>query len=122
MGAGILRVGLIDGENTFQIVPVDFCVNALLAVAWDIGCANNAYTIPPIYNFTQNSSNLIKYSSAFERFFKYQPDIPYTRAIWYPTFKITTSLLKYNLLKFFYHIVPAFFMDLMRFAIRKKPM
>jgi len=36
IGSGVLRVFTGDMDNKAHIVPVDMCVNALLASAWDI--------------------------------------------------------------------------------------
>lgn len=39
VGTGVLRTLHCDGNMNANIVPVDMCVNALIASAWDI--ANN---------------------------------------------------------------------------------
>jgi len=41
IGSGVLRVFTGNMDNKAHIVPVDMCVNALLATAWDV--ARNTY-------------------------------------------------------------------------------
>lgn len=55
VGAGLLRVVQIVKENRAEIVPVDYCVNSLLATAWDVSMHKYEYILH------QNCSHLIIY-------------------------------------------------------------
>lgn len=43
VGGGLIRAMHMDREVTANVVPIDMCVNAILASAWDIG--TNRYLI-----------------------------------------------------------------------------
>lgn len=38
---GRTRVGLFNGGKVADLVPVDMCVNAMIAVAWEIAMSNH---------------------------------------------------------------------------------
>jgi hypothetical protein len=38
---GRTRVGLFNGGKAAELVPVDMCVNAMIAVAWETAMSNH---------------------------------------------------------------------------------
>ncbi|XP_037946957.1 fatty acyl-CoA reductase wat [Teleopsis dalmanni] len=119
IGSGVLRVFSGKVDNKAHIVPVDLCVNALLASAWDI--ARNSYDTPPIYNYVPDADNIVTWKEYMQFGFKYGCDIPLRKSIWYPRFTIVPSVWQYHLLSFLYHTIPAMLMDLSRIVVGKKP-
>jgi fatty acyl-CoA reductase len=84
--------------------------------------AKNSYEEPPIYNFTISDDNPITIQQYMDYGFKHGEKIPASQALWYYTFTLTPSPLWYKFLIFWYHIVPAFFMDAVLAVIGKKRM
>lgn len=119
VAAGLLRVLHIHKENNAEIVPVDLCVNSLLACAWDV--ASNSYEEPPIYNYVTSHKNPITWSEYTKLGIEYGQKIPLQKSIWYYTFKMSSSKLYVRWLTFFYHIIPAMFMDFGLLVTGKKP-
>ncbi|KAH8381904.1 hypothetical protein KR009_000914 [Drosophila setifemur] len=119
IGSGVLRVFTGDMDNKAHIVPVDMCVNALLASAWDI--ARNKYETPPIYNYVPDQDNMVTWRRYMEDGFEYGCDIPMRKSIWYPRFTIVPHMWQYHILCFLYHTLPALVMDAIMVIIGKKP-
>ncbi|EDW81680.1 uncharacterized protein Dwil_GK10887 [Drosophila willistoni] len=119
IGSGVLRVFTGDMDNKAHIVPVDMCVNALLASAWDI--ARNKYETPPIYNYVPDADNMVSWRRYMEEGFEYGCVIPMRKSIWYPRFTIVPHMWQYHILCFLYHTLPALFMDAIMIVIGKKP-
>lgn len=57
VGAGLLRTIYVDERIPAEIVPVDMCVNALLASAWDL--SRNGRSEIPVYNYVTSPENPI---------------------------------------------------------------
>jgi hypothetical protein len=38
---GRTRVGIVNGGKVVDLVPVDMCVNAMIAVAWETATSNH---------------------------------------------------------------------------------
>ncbi|XP_017856195.1 PREDICTED: putative fatty acyl-CoA reductase CG5065 [Drosophila arizonae] len=119
IGSGVLRVFTGNMDNKAHIVPVDLCVNALLASAWDV--ARNTYETPPIYNYVPDVDNMVTWRNYMETGFKHVNDIPMRKSIWYPCFTIVPYMWQYHILCFLYHTLPAMFMDLIMVLMGKKP-
>jgi fatty acyl-CoA reductase len=119
VGAGLLRVIYVNKDLAAQIVPVDMCVNNMLAIAWDV--AKNTYEEPPIYNFVTNDSNQITWDTYTTLGVKHGSKTPLSKSIWFYAFSLTASKTKAQFLKFFYHIIPALIMDMGLFCVGKKP-
>ena len=109
VAAGLLRVLHIHKENNAEVVPVDFCVNSMLACAWDV--SKTSYEEPPIYNYVTSAKNPITWERYTELGIKHGQKIPLQKSIWYYTFTMSSSKFYVTLLKFFYHIIPALIMD-----------
>uniref|UniRef100_A0A336LU08 Fatty acyl-CoA reductase n=1 Tax=Culicoides sonorensis TaxID=179676 RepID=A0A336LU08_CULSO len=117
---GALRVFPINKKGHAEFVPVDMCVSAILASAWDIAHTKGTRTEIPVYNFVPKKSNPI----TFEKFIRIQLDaadtIPLAKCYWYYTFSMIESHTLAKILHFFYHVIPAFFVDLMMSLMGKK--
>lgn len=119
VAAGLLRVLYIKKENNAEIVPVDLCVNSLIASAYDIG--TNSYEEPPVYNYVtspKNPINWINYTSISK---KHGFEKPLMKSAWYYSFTMSDSKSLVTLLTFLYHFVPAAIVDLGLFICGKKP-
>lgn len=136
VGAGLLRVIYVDKNLNAEIVPVgkfvqsvkisiitflfpDMCVNSLLASGWDV--ATSRHDNIPVYNFTTSPENPITWGTYCRLGIEHGSKIPTLKAIWYYTVTLAGSYPMALFLQFFYHMVPAFFMDLGLMFSGKKP-
>lgn len=109
VGAGLIRVLHVNKKNNAEIVPVDMCVNSLLASAWDI--SKNTYDEPPVYNYVTSERNPITWETYCNVAVKHGSRIPLEKSIWFYTLTFSTSWFMVKFLTFFYHIIPAMLMD-----------
>ncbi|KAL7042699.1 hypothetical protein ACKWTF_001249 [Chironomus riparius] len=111
-----------DVTKRANLMPVDYCINALIATAWDIHenyqerlrtCSNI-----PIYNHMFNENNL-----KWKELMDLVPlgfHEPLQKSIWYYSYFIVSSKIMFKILNFTYHTIPAFIMDILAFMIGKK--
>ena len=101
-----------------ELVPVDLCVNSILAAAWDVAKKN--YDSPPVYNYVTSETNPITWKTFMTTSIQVAKSIHFTRAVWCPTLIISDSSFYVKFLQFFLHIVPGACVDLICFALGKK--
>uniref|UniRef100_A0A336M4R9 Fatty acyl-CoA reductase n=1 Tax=Culicoides sonorensis TaxID=179676 RepID=A0A336M4R9_CULSO len=107
-------------DETFYKPKIsDMCVNSLLASGWDV--ANTRYDHIPVYNFTTSPDNPITWEQYTDLGLIHGSKMPTLKAIWYYTVTLAGSWPSAMLMQFFYHLVPAFFMDIGLIISGKKP-
>lgn len=119
VAAGLLRVLHIEKENNAEIVPVDLCVNSLIASAYDIGM--NSYEEPPVYNYVTSPKNPINWVRYTDISIHHGELAPLSKTAWYYSFTMSNSKSLVTLMTFFYHFVPAAIVDFGLFICGKKP-
>lgn len=55
---GVIHCIWGDPKCRSNIVPVDYCINALIATAWDISLKSNGRLNIPIYNYCFKENNI----------------------------------------------------------------
>ncbi|XP_077299951.1 fatty acyl-CoA reductase wat-like isoform X2 [Arctopsyche grandis] len=128
--AGLLRVVRMGCDKEANLVPVDMCVNGLIASAWDIserykeskrlenGPKPTSRDIR-IYNFVL-TENPISWGKFYKLTCRGGVEFPPTAALWYHSLIMSTNPLQHSLYKFFLHYVPAAFFDLISVCAGKK--
>lgn len=122
---GILRIMLINDKINADIIPADFVVNLILTSAWNThhekSVSKSENQVAKIYNCASSVENPIN----FELIYKYSiyvgKKIPPINGIWIVSWRTTTNVFVHTILRFLYHTIPAFFMDLYLRMIGKKP-
>lgn len=109
VGAGLLRVVQVDKNLRAELVPVDLCVNSMIAAAWEI--ATEKPNDIPVFNYVTDKDNKITWKQYTEYGIQTGGAIPTSRAIWYYTVTLTASRFFTRFLQIFYHFLPAIFMD-----------
>lgn len=117
--AGLLRVLYITKESNAEIVPVDLCVNSMIASGYDVGV--NSYEEPPIYNFVSSQKNPITWEKYTDLAIEHGEKVPLMKSAWYYTLKMSQSRALVTILTFFYHFLPAVIIDMGLFVCGKKP-
>jgi alcohol-forming fatty acyl-CoA reductase len=119
VAAGLLRVLHIHKNNRAEIVPVDLCVNSMIACAHDISI--NTYDEPPIYNYVSSVENEITWNEYCEISVKHGRNYPLSKMAWFFTFTMTSSKALVAILTYLYHLIPAALVDFGLFLSGKKP-
>lgn len=119
---GFIHTILGDSMKRSNLMPVDYCINALIAVAWD--ASGNfkerlkKYSTIPIYNhmFEENNLTWGRYMDLVPLGFKE----PLEKSIWYYSYFIVKSKALFDILNFTFHTIPACLMDALAYAMGKK--
>lgn len=119
VAAGLLRVLHIHQDNNAELVPVDLCVNSMIASAYDIG--TNSYEEPPVYNYVSSQKNPISWKTYCTLATFYGEQVPLMKTAWYYSFTMSSSKTLVTLLTFLYHFLPAAIVDIGLFVCGKKP-
>lgn len=111
-------------ENPSNFAPVDYCINAIVASAWDVSEKfekakedRMKYSIP-IYNYMFKENNI-----TFGRAFNLIPEgfsAPFKNSIYYYAWFWTSRKNLFLLLHFLLTTIPASFMDILAFVCGQK--
>ncbi|XP_077285963.1 fatty acyl-CoA reductase wat-like [Arctopsyche grandis] len=119
VGIGVLRVWHLDGELPSNLIPADYCINGMIAAAWDL--SKNKYTSPPIYNHVPEPKDNVTWEVIISLWTRSGLHFPTDNCFWWPGI----SLIKNKLLFFFWmimlHFVPGLIVDASLKIIGKKP-
>nr|ALJ30244.1 putative fatty acyl reductase FAR10 [Spodoptera litura] len=113
IGTGVLRTMYMDQEKVADMVPVDLCVNAILASAWHTAknYKENQTSHIPIYNYVSGAQNPLTWGEFIERNRRYGIDKPTTKAVWYYGLNPTNNYYLFLFYNFFLHYLPALMID-----------
>lgn len=121
VGAGLLRVFYGKKENHAELVPVDMCVNGILASAYDIAQNYRNFSEPPVYNYVASPQNPITWNDYCKLGIEHGAKMPMMKSIWYHTFTMSPSRFLVSILTFLYHILPALIIDTGLVIMQQKP-
>jgi alcohol-forming fatty acyl-CoA reductase len=129
INTGILRVFKAESDARANVIPVDFVVNSLLAIARRSCQAKTVKRKAEIFNCVSPESQVwsagtlylcIIVQSILQIFTVQSAEkgkeligvFPYKKMIWMPNLTITKSRFMYHVFFLLYHYVPAFFIDI----------
>lgn len=120
--SGIIRVGICDGKKIADLIPIDTCVAAIVAVGWEVAqrIDRKVETIP-VFNYVSSPENPLRWEEFLNINYENCLSCTPERMLWYPNLTITTNRYKYQFLKLFSHTLPALVMDLGCLIIGGKP-
>ncbi|XP_006570570.1 uncharacterized protein LOC412986 isoform X1 [Apis mellifera] len=118
-GKGVIRSMLCNGNYHAEVIPVDFAINSLIAIAHKTA-TNEKNTSIPVYNITQSGVVPITWGEILGKGKKIAHRYPFEGQIWYPDGDIRNSKFVHNLIVFFFHIIPAYFIDFLMLIFRQK--
>ncbi|XP_026464679.1 fatty acyl-CoA reductase wat-like, partial [Ctenocephalides felis] len=119
VGAGLIRTMHMDRQVAANVVPVDMCVNAILACAWDMGM--NRYDEVPVYNYVSSTRNRMTWGTYMDYYQIYGRMKPSSRAVWYYALNDTKYHFLFWIYTLFMHILPAALIDSLFVLIGKQP-
>ncbi|XP_018574782.1 fatty acyl-CoA reductase wat-like [Anoplophora glabripennis] len=126
-GVGLLRALHCDPYCNANIVPVDMCVNSLIAAAWEVSATfekskkDRCDFSPPVYHYESSNEKPINWNDFMEASRKYGMLNPSARAVWYYSFSLYKSYLSYLFAIFFLHVIPALIVDGALLCMGKSP-
>lgn len=121
-GTGVLRALHASPTTNANIVPVDMCVNALIATAWQVNCQFDRQKPDiPIYNYESSNDKPINWSRFMNLSETYGIQKPSVKAIWYYCFNIYGNFYVYTLVTLLLHIIPALLIDGALLCMGKSP-
>lgn len=124
---GLLRVMKGDTYAISDIVPVDYCANMIIGIAWGLGTSPLAAvgTPPPVFHCTSGAANTLTWGRQFDLCFQVLDRVPVPHEERTPIVKASfnfvmnpKSLVFWD---FVWHKLPAIFVDLMLTVLGQKP-
>lgn len=118
---GFIRTMYVPKGIRIRYTPVDFVISATIASAWKRGTTETEDVL--FYNCTDVDENPMTWRKCIESsqklLVKYAP---FEKIIWYPRVTCTGSFYWHLMSLLLFQLVPAFFLDGVRFLSGKKPM
>jgi alcohol-forming fatty acyl-CoA reductase len=122
MGAakGVIRSMLLDGNLNAELIPVDTAINATILIAKQIVSNSEKSKEVEVFNITMDESKRRPMKYILEKAKKLNFDNPAEIGLWYPDGNITTNKFVHQLNVFFFHWIPAYFIDFLMFLFMQK--
>jgi fatty acyl-CoA reductase len=109
--SGVFRNALLDIDVNVRMVPVDYAVNSIIAVAWKRSL--NLHSECTFYNSTDSPTNQITWRGLNTHLHKiYDRFVPYEAMLYYPRLFITGNFYVYTMAFFLTQFVPGVLFDL----------
>ncbi|XP_063220031.1 putative fatty acyl-CoA reductase CG5065 [Bacillus rossius redtenbacheri] len=111
IGRGTIRSIVCDQKLVMDVIPVDFVVNTLIAVAWRT--ATHRSNTVQVYNCTSGSLNPILWEEFGQLTQKETCEFPTRHVMWYPGFTFRTNHFIHKICDSLFHFFPAFLVDIL---------
>jgi len=121
----LLKVMPGDEMNVFDIIPVDYCINMMIAVAWKIGTSlPPPQSPPPIYNCNSGTLNPVIWRDHNVFTMKGAEIDPVKKPtlLQWPSFTFYRNRNVFYFFDFFQHRIPAAIYDFFRKLRGKRPL
>ncbi|KAJ2954254.1 hypothetical protein O0L34_g2503 [Tuta absoluta] len=112
-GKGVIRTMLCDGRLTAQVIPVDTAINALIAIAAIEATKQEKSETIPVYNVNIGHQKPTTWGDVLTIAKEYGRKRPLSWPLWYPNGDITTNATLHEFRRIFYHLLPAYIIDLL---------
>ncbi|KAG5871191.1 hypothetical protein JTB14_014449 [Gonioctena quinquepunctata] len=120
-GKGLLRSVLGHPKTIQDFIPVDYVVKDIIMVTYQESLKRNCDEVE-VYNSCKGDFNLIPIGDVIEMGADLVQDAPFSQILWYPNFSLTSSWYNYYIQVLLFHMIPAFFIDILLRMAGKKPM
>nr|BBD13398.1 fatty acyl-CoA reductase [Hyphantria cunea] len=118
---GVLHVFFADLSTKLSIAPVDFVNNITIVAPWDAEKRRRKGDVNiPVYNATKNN-NCCTPGFIREVLLDARSKFCSPKAVWHCYSFITKNHVRYRILTFFLHYIPAYLLDIVLDIIGKKP-
>ncbi|XP_052128760.1 putative fatty acyl-CoA reductase CG5065 [Frankliniella occidentalis] len=110
-GKGVLRSMMCNEKYGAEVIPVDVCINLVIAAAHARAQMPRQLREVPVYNACTGSKDRTTWRQVIEIGHKKLLKYPFEWAIWYPDGNVRTNWYTHNLIVFFFQTLPAYFVD-----------
>lgn len=118
---GVLKSLHCDGDIIANIVPVDMCTNALIAIGWDVA-ENHRRGASPIYNYVSTCDNPLSWIEYAKINILYGEKYPLSNTVSpESSFECHRSLWLHKFYITLLHFIPALFLDLFSVVFTSRP-
>ncbi|CAF3674437.1 unnamed protein product [Rotaria sp. Silwood1] len=118
-GKGMLRTMLGSNTAIADIVPVDICVNMMIAIAWHTAI-KHPKTIP-VYHCCTGHLGTLTWGKVAEYGLYHLSKNSLENAISYPYLQFTENRFRYHYLRVLQEVIPAFALDCYMRLVGRKP-
>ncbi|XP_046651724.1 putative fatty acyl-CoA reductase CG5065 isoform X2 [Daphnia pulicaria] len=119
VGKGICHVMKINKKQVSDIIPVDYPINLMIAVAWYL--ASHRPTGVPVYTCTTGHQNPLTWGMLKHWVMQSWLKFPTKEMMWYPSVHLTINDLSLKIRQTLFHYLPAYLLDLFMLATGKRP-
>lgn len=116
-----------DSAKDANVVPVDLCVNSVIAAAWEVHDEyqkSKQENVPfefPIYNYVSTNDKPINWGKFLDLGATLGKPIPTVKAVWCYQLTLQKYFVSYIILSLFLHFIPALVADGALLCLGKKP-
>ncbi|CAG9863488.1 unnamed protein product [Phyllotreta striolata] len=121
-GKGLLRVVLGNRSINLDYMPVDYIVKGMLVATYKYGSLNRNLEEVAVVNAAQNNLANTTIGEMLDMGAELVQYSPYNVILWYPRFSITGCWYSYFIQVLLFHMLPAFFLDIVLRLVGRKPM
>ncbi|XP_050515401.1 putative fatty acyl-CoA reductase CG5065 isoform X2 [Diabrotica virgifera virgifera] len=121
-GKGILRTTFGNPVETSDYIPVDLAIKVIIMATVRYGGIVRESESIEVLNLAQGNIARLTLGELVQMGRKLILDTPFSTIMWYPRFSITNCWYNFYIQTVLFHMVPAFFVDLMLRLVGKKPM
>lgn len=125
LGTGVIRTLRANPKAAANMVPVDLCVNGIIATAWNVGERYQGKISPitdiPVYNFCTAPENQLTWGDFTIKTTKYGLMYPTLKAMWYLCYANNPNKFMHLASILFLHYLPALLMDAFCMCLGRKP-
>ncbi|CAG9838753.1 unnamed protein product [Diabrotica balteata] len=118
---GILRTTFGNAVETSDYIPVDIAIKVILMATAKYGGIRGTENIE-VLNLAQGNIGQLNLGELVQMGRKLILDTPFSTIMWYPRFSVTNCWYNFYIQVLLFHMIPAFFVDLMLRLVGKKPM
>ncbi|XP_052752502.1 putative fatty acyl-CoA reductase CG5065 [Galleria mellonella] len=119
-GKGVIRTMLCDGSLNAQVIPVDTAINALIVMGMVEATKKEKSPTVPVYNLNNGHQNPMTWGRVLQIGKVYGRKYPLEWPLWYPNGDITTNRILHEIYRLLFHLLPAYFIDLLMLILGQK--
>ncbi|XP_075969740.1 putative fatty acyl-CoA reductase CG5065 [Anticarsia gemmatalis] len=119
-GKGVIRSMHCYGHYHAEVIPVDIAINSIIVIAYKTGKDTQRQSEIPVYNLTTGDDRNTTWKQVLDIGKATVRKFPFEGPLWYPDGNIRHNKFIHSLCVFFYHIVPAYFIDFLLFLFRQR--
>ncbi|KAF5290689.1 hypothetical protein FQR65_LT01979 [Abscondita terminalis] len=113
----LLHILNTSSSTIVDVIPLDYTVNLILAVAWETASQNQGDIV--VYHSTTGHHNPLTMKKFNNLLQKYDSKLPSTKKLWHRCLILTKSACLKNII-YFFCLCLMFFLDIAYFVVRKR--